>query len=337
MIKRIIKRAKSEIKGIIKFAKIRADKSEKIIMYNTPIHGNLGDSALAYAERKFFSENSRKKYYEVYDEELIGSFMARRVAGKKDTICIHAGGYLGTLWPIEEENVQNILKIYKNQRVVIMPQTVYYDKDEKGKELLRRAKRVYSECKELIIFAREESSYQFLKKNFEKAKVYCVPDMVLYLNAIKEAEKKRRILLCMRNDLEKTIDSTEIIEEKLQYLNEKIVYTDTVIPGLIKENERKAEIKKKLLEFSKARLVVTDRLHGMVFCALSKTPCVVVLSKSPKVKGVYKWMQGLDYIELVEDMDEFDAKVEKVLSVKKPEYRKELWISEFNRLKEIFK
>ncbi|MFB8735822.1 polysaccharide pyruvyl transferase family protein [Bacillus sp. SL00103] len=35
--------------------------------------------------------------------------------------------------------------------------------------------------------------------------------------------------------------------------------------------------------YVKAQVVVTDRLHGMIFCAITKTPCVVLRSFDHKV------------------------------------------------------
>jgi pyruvyl transferase EpsI len=64
-------------------------------------------------------------------------------------------------------------------------------------------------------------------------------------------------------------------------------------------SERKQAVEEKLREFASAQLVITDRLHGMVFCAITGTPCVVVNSRSPKVLGCYEWIRELPYIHIL--------------------------------------
>ena len=51
--------------------------------------------------------------------------------------------------------------------------------------------------------------------------------------------------------------------------------------------------------------MITDRLHSMIFCAITGTPCVVINSKSPKVRGCYEWIKELDYIQFCDDINNF--------------------------------
>jgi pyruvyl transferase EpsI len=45
------------------------------------------------------------------------------------------------------------------------------------------------------------------------------------------------------------------------------------------------------------QVVVTDRLHCMIFCALTRTPCVVLSNSNHKIEGVYRtWLESLPYI-----------------------------------------
>jgi len=69
---------------------------------------------------------------------------------------------------------------------------------------------------------------------------------------------------------------------------------------------RTAALEEKFDEFRAVKLVVTDRLHGMIFCAITGTPCVVVNSKSHKVEGCYDWIKNLEYIKFCSDVNDFD-------------------------------
>lgn len=58
--------------------------------------------------------------------------------------------------------------------------------------------------------------------------------------------------------------------------------------------------------------MITDRLHGMIFCAITGTPCVVINSKSPKVRDCYEWIKDLDYIQFCDDIDNLSAAMQTV-------------------------
>ena len=77
-----------------------------------------------------------------------------------------------------------------------------------------------------------------------------------------------------------------------------------VISNQIDPRDREVWVKQKLDEFASAKLVITDRLHGMILCAVTGTPCVVVNSKSPKVRGCYEWIRQLPYIRFADDVSE---------------------------------
>jgi pyruvyl transferase EpsI len=81
-------------------------------------------------------------------------------------------------------------------------------------------------------------------------------------------------------------------------------YTDTVVPYVISYDMREYELEKKLDEFRSAKLVITDRLHGMIFAAITGTPCVALNNISKKVEGVYQWIKYLDYIKMAQTVDD---------------------------------
>ena len=58
-----------------------------------------------------------------------------------------------------------------------------------------------------------------------------------------------------------------------------------------------------LNEFLRCKVVITDRLHGMLFAAITKTPCIVTKSLDYKITGTYEWIKDLNYIKFVEQLD----------------------------------
>jgi pyruvyl transferase EpsI len=73
--------------------------------------------------------------------------------------------------------------------------------------------------------------------------------------------------------------------------------TETSISYAVAEEKREAELRKKWKEFLSARVVITDRLHGMVFAAITGTPCIVLTNYNHKLSGSYQWLESLHYIK----------------------------------------
>lgn len=315
---------RSKMKKMIALKKYR--KSEKnAILLDTPVHGNLGDHAIVMAE-----EQQLKKYgidfLEVTAERVnYWEDKYAKFTSKDKTIFIHGGGFLGMLWPNEEERFRRIVKAFHKQKIVVFPQTVTFDTEtEEGREYLRQSQEIYSEHPDLTIFVREKKSYEFMQEYFPKVKSFLVPDIVTLLQTNLKKEKREGIYLCMRSDLEKSLSQSDvkIIESLLhtKYPKESIQYTDTVIPQQIFPEGRKTEVQKKLIQFSKAKLVITDRLHGMIFATISGTPCIALSNTNGKVPAVYEWIKDNEYIIFAEDIQKVEEAIASIDLGKAYEY-----------------
>lgn len=298
MIKKIIKSIYDCIEIMKIFLKCKIYK-KKIFLLGIPIHGNLGDQAIAYGEVCFLNENfSDYKLIEIESGTIARhSHFLKKMIGDS-IILIHGGGFLGTLWPTEEEMFRKVLTDFNDNKIIVLPQTIFFDEDENGKKMLEESKQIYSSHPNLYICCREEYSYKFMKDNFNKCNILLIPDMVLYLNSVINTQEKHNVLFCIRNDHEKVNHSFNDVINDIHSRGLKIDYTDTVIKRKIFNHNRKKYVYSKIKQFSEYKLVVTDRLHGMVFTFLSKTPCLIYENKSYKVRGVYKWLSKFDYIKL---------------------------------------
>ncbi|WP_423202829.1 polysaccharide pyruvyl transferase family protein [Morganella morganii] len=57
-------------------------------------------------------------------------------------------------------------------------------------------------------------------------------------------------------------------------------------------------------KFSNSKLVVTDRLHGMIFAFITNTPCLVIRNSNHKIEETYKnWISNFNYIKLINDQE----------------------------------
>lgn len=308
---RFIKHNCFSIYFLIKYK--RQLSSVDYILLDTPLHGNLGDHAIVLSEQQFL-DNLGCKYLEilgVYTDGFEKWFA--KVTPKDKIILINGGGFLGELWPNEEYRFRRILKAFNNNKIIVFPQTITFDlTTDNGLKFFEESKQYYTENKDLIICVREQRSYAFIKKYLPEVNVVLMPDIVTqYKPAINYNDQRKNILVCLRSDKEKNI-TDEVFDEiintlKIKYENESLMFTDTVIPAEVNMKNRQNFVCSKLNEFKNSKLVITDRLHGMIFAAITNTPCIALGNINGKVEGVYEWIKGNNYIRYVNSYDEFEA------------------------------
>ena len=153
-----------------------------------------------------------------------------------------------------------------------------------------------------------------MKSMYPKANVILTPDIVL---SSEESEYgineyvRKEIVICLRNDIEKQLSRNaesyimNIVE------NIKIPYKriDMHANKPITKEKRLECIQEKMEEFKTARVVITDRLHGMVFSVITGTPCIVLSNNNHKVLGTYEWIKKLSYIRYVENVEEIEEQI----------------------------
>lgn len=272
-----------------------------VLLLMTPEHGNLGDHAIAMAIFTLLKKEGIG-WIEITDQQLMTMRMERLLGVMNGyPILICGGGNMGTLWMNVETLMRDVVQCNPKSPVAILPNTVFYEDTQWGKQELEKAKYIYNRHNQLQIYAREKVSFDYMKPIFPN--VQLVPDMVLSMRCDTFKGQRDGCILCLRSDREKTRteEQNRIIRRQAEMLfGEQLVDTDTVLPTSIAPQNRDKTVLQKLEEFASAQLVITDRLHGMIFCAITGTPCVVVNSKSPKVRGCYEWIKHLDYIRFVD-------------------------------------
>ncbi len=314
-------RNREEVRLVWKYFK--TIRNCEAILLQTPLHGNVGDHAIAEAEMDFLKRmkiSTCEFPWSAGRERLLA-----RITPAGKTILVTGGGYLGQLWPEEEKRFRETLNAYRRNRIVVFPQTIYFDLDcEEGQRCYEESREIYESHPNLMMFVREKYSLQFMQKYMPKVKVGIVPDMVMSMDKRGKVGRRSGALICMRNDREGLFQKDQykrliyLIKDKYSDLRT----TDTVISEPIKIDDRCKVLSKKIQEFSNSQIVITDRLHGMIFAAITETPCIVLNSLSHKVRGCYEWISDLDYIRFAENIDDVPLIIEELKSVK-PRYNRE--------------
>lgn len=282
--------------------RIKMTSPNTVLFVLTPTHGNLGDHAIAEATEELL-QTVELDYIEITTNEL----EALRQYGKMGVmdghpILVNGGGNLGTLWPAVERLFRALITGVPKSTIICMPNTIYYESSSAGRREMQKSQKIYNRHNKLILCARERISYDLMKKNYNN--VLLIPDMALSLNKCKSEAKRDGCILCLRNDIEKTLTEHEALmirEQAKKLFGARVKESDMNIQRAVPAAERHQVLEEKYAEFRAAELIITDRLHGMIFAAITGTPCIIVNSKSPKVRGNYQWVQEFDYLKFITD------------------------------------
>lgn len=164
------------------------------VYLDLPYHPNIGDTLIWEGTREFLKTLPYKCLYYASKD----SFRYRKLP-KNVIILLHGGGNFGDLYRLHSEFRKKIIKLYPENKVVILPQTVFYE----DKSFLKSDVDFYSAHPNVTICAREQFSFDFLTENF-KNQILLLPDMAFYLDLkkYKASEYANRVLYLRRTDKE---------------------------------------------------------------------------------------------------------------------------------------
>ncbi len=303
---------KETIKIIISYSgnlkEIKSMPGNSLVLWGIPEHGNLGDQAITYAEIKFLEDVFPGRNIFLIPERkcLEYALPFRRIEKDNDFVFIsHGGGNMGTLYQYQENCRQLLIKNIRCSKIVVFPQSTDY---VVGTNEHKKAERLYSQNKGLYLFARDKVSYDKMRKLFPQCKVGLVPDIVTSVK-IKDAKNMDRdsVLCLLRSDKEANKESKNRIENLLDYIGrDKCRFSDTYkqeFKSLFEGQDK--QIENFWLDVRSSKLVVTDRLHGMIFSMINHTPCIAFDNTTGKVTAFYKtWIKGCQYIKICDAVDD---------------------------------
>ena len=298
-----------------------------IYLIGIPDHANLGDHAIAEAEIELIDVKALgyDALYEITIPEYdLHEAVLKKYVNKEDIILLHGGGYMGVEWYHIELMLKAVVGNHPGNRIVMLPQTVHYEDSLIGNHELRIARKIYNRHKDFHLFAREQGSYDKMMEYFPSCNVYLVPDMVLHMDGKRFERDRDGVLLCLRADPEKSLSDADVdrIYNAAKKESASVEFTDTVLDREVDPSNRKDAVDAKLRQFSGAKLVITDRLHGMVFCAITGTPCIAFSNYNHKVSGVYEWVKDLDYITYMDGTEGIEDKIYEMMNTEfTAEYR----------------
>ncbi|UDM70613.1 polysaccharide pyruvyl transferase family protein [Vagococcus fluvialis] len=292
---------------------------QKIYLFLTPLHGNLGDQAIAYSELVFLKD--RYSEYEVIEIPLV-EFSKKINSIKKriqpnDMIFIHGGGNLGDIYIIEEYYRRQVIKYFKKNKIYSFPQSMAFNNIEKNREVFISNK-VYSKHENFNLVIREKKSLDLANQYLNSKQISYYPDIVFYNKVNLKNNPKKDVLFLLREDVEK-ISNDQIVEEIISILKKNKIHKDFSdtqldVREVITKDNRFDFLEDKLNQISDYKLIVTDRLHGMILSYIAGVPCIAMNNSTGKVESSYNdWLLESNTIKILSE-DNFDRSlIEKMI------------------------
>lgn len=280
---------------------IRKKTSHKknIYLMMLPEHGNLGDYLIGYSSQDFLLNNFRE--YELInvttDEWNVASRELKAFITPDDVLVFSGGGYMGDVWD-SGMVLREITEAFPYNKKIIMPNTLTY-KEMYVEHIHNDLKKILGDNNTYLCF-RDKKSYDICSELGMGNSCIYVPDMALYSHVRKKSEERlNRVLLCMRDDEEKIFGNIEELKNGFDVHNITHDEFNICRGKRILQDDGQNELKKAFSTISKYKLVITDRLHVMLICYLTQTPCVAFDNSTNKVSEVFNWISdsGIRYMD----------------------------------------
>lgn len=317
-----------------------AADTRRLLLLDTPDHDNLGDHAIALAERRML-RSIGGSVIECPGDVRRYLLCLKRYVSEDDVLCIQGGGNMGVLYEGPERSRSIVIDMMRRNTVVVFPQTIDYDDSPQARRMLAHTQRVYSRHPSLYLVARERRSYERMRRLYPRNHVLLTPDIVLSLDETRPEpfDLRSGALLCMRADKERRMDAALHGYVRRLVLDRGLSVSET---DTIARRERRLSITRgeqlveaKWDEFRHARLVVTDRLHGMVFSAITGTPCLAFDNANGKVGNEYQWLRRLPYIRFAHPDDDIAGMIDGLLALNGTHWPADVFAPLYAPLREV--
>lgn len=301
---------------------------ENAVLFDYPNYVNFGD-LLIWLGQLSFLRNWRVKIFGQYHIGQCALDLLEEIIGNK-TILLQGGGNFGDLHPWHQNLRTRIIEKFKTNKIIMFPQTMHYS----NTDLLKKDAEKYNRHPNLYLMWRDIKSYEIAQAYFKHNRSFLIPDMAFCLNLSSCAcpkEDRNAILFLRRTDTEKKeyehlnringlyirdwkdlagqLDSSastmiNIVRHGYRYLCKSV--GRIVGPQLFMTVCKKETDNYHLFaiqcqgiaasEFSRYKIIVSDRLHGHILATLLRIPNILLDNSYGKNREFYNTWTYTDEI-----------------------------------------
>lgn len=259
-------------------------------LMDMPDHNNVGDSAIWAGEVAWLQKNVGSDPALITDHRDPLDQVNRDLMGK--TVLLHGGGNFGDIWTANNDFREAIIAANPDSTIIQFPQSIHYDNPAAIVTTARNLKA----AKALRLLVRDQESHALATQAFDCEVTLC-PDMAFALGPLQRiGTPDLEVLLLMRTDKEGVGHASQdwpIGWEQYDWLEDapnlyrdvlrdsRIKAVMSLSPARMSRTARRnyyynqladRRLARGLQQLSRARFVITDRLHVHILSTLLGLP-----------------------------------------------------------------
>ncbi|MEN3971606.1 polysaccharide pyruvyl transferase family protein [Sphingomicrobium sp. XHP0235] len=239
---------------------------------------------------------------------------------KGDVATLIGGGNMGTRYPNIELLRRAVIDTLHRWPLICFPQSIDLGEDADS-ESLARFLEPYWKHPRLVLSLRERLSFEKVARLWpHHQRLIHVPDIVLGWPCGEAGGRRSNAVVSWRGDSERTTPDAlrqsiqDVLRSKFGAVTERDTETHRQHDGL---NEAENALRELLDLYRGARIVATDRLHGLILAYRCGTPVLALDNVNRKISAsVDDWLEGTDRVALLDEGESIDERIEALMDGK---------------------
>jgi exopolysaccharide biosynthesis predicted pyruvyltransferase EpsI len=261
-----------------------------------PDHANVGDSAIWLGETRMLRAITGRSpdYVATWDDFDAAAF---RRACPDGVLFLHGGGNLGDIWLHHQTFRETILRDIRDRPVVQLPQSIHF----RDPARIAPFAAIVADHPDFHLYVRDRTSLDFAGRH-----LLCATDLAPDSASALGPQTRRvaadcDLLMLMRTDDERRAEDRSALSQvpgavMLDWLDDDTL-PDTAGDTKAQAYDRIAEarVERGLHLLSRARTILTDRLHAHILATLLGIPHVALDNDYGKISAYIRcWTGGID-------------------------------------------
>lgn len=309
-----------------------------VALLDFPWHNNPGDAALWKGETLALAKLGHRIVY-TSTHDTFDRHRLDRLLPTDGVVLLHGGGNLGDLWPRHQKFRESIISTVRDRSIVVLPQTVRFEDQRSEIDSLL----LMASHPSLTMMARDQRSFDRLIAAGLNARLSTDPTTALWPNPSQphEPQGRRQVLYLLRSDHERRVPvplalkplardwsdlgvtmeivsrPSHITDRSLDVIDRAQTEFGRALPATcwarIARQRRHSD---RLVAAATAAIlatdiVVTDRLHGMLFGLAFGRPVIAIESGYGKLSNYAEtFLGGNRRLHLLHSFDEVASVLE---------------------------
>ncbi len=289
--------------ALVKTLQVLTAGIDTYALVDFPDHSNVGDSAIYVGERTLLQELCGGPPHYVSAIKSHNS-LDMQTGKNKPLIFLHGGGNFGDVWPKHQEFRESIIRAHPDCKIVQLPQSIHFH-DVAGRDACAR---VIDAHPDFTLLVRDKESFALATTHFD-CNVQMCPDSALYIGPLERtAPVTEDLLSIIRTDsesrfvkdeyrelqhlgpIEDWIIDTPKMKSKIDRRIQKLSIKSRTASRLLRAHrigiyDKWAEerVARGIRQLSRAKFILTDRLHVHILSTLLGIPHVVLDNNYGKI------------------------------------------------------